>query len=220
MGVCVPAIENSPILACSFSSQKYAHRAPPGKVLLRIFAGGARHPELAAMDDEPPAADAVGRAGQSCCGSSGPPAYCNIAHWPQTMPQYHVGHKQLVGQIEARVAALPRLRLGRQRLSRRGHSALHPQRRNSGRSPAGREPALKLWSAAIHRRFCPVPTRAPPKSGDESPHSKGAVPTPKGERRHAFGYHRNLHDCGRFGLRWLAWPMPPPPCAAVQAHGR
>jgi oxygen-dependent protoporphyrinogen oxidase len=37
MGVVVPAIERSPILACSFSSQKYAHRAPEGKVLLRVL---------------------------------------------------------------------------------------------------------------------------------------------------------------------------------------
>ncbi len=41
MGVVVPAVEQSPILACSFSSQKYAHRAPDGHLLLRVFAGGA-----------------------------------------------------------------------------------------------------------------------------------------------------------------------------------
>ena len=52
MGVVVPAIESSPILAVSFSSQKYTHRAPEGKTLLRVFAGGARRPELAEMDDD------------------------------------------------------------------------------------------------------------------------------------------------------------------------
>ena len=41
----------------------------------------------------------------------GEPCYCNIAHWPGTMPQYHVGHKELVARIEARVAALPNLAL-------------------------------------------------------------------------------------------------------------
>ena len=51
MGAVVPTIERSPILACSFSSRKYPHRTPPGKELLRVFVGGARHPELAEMPD-------------------------------------------------------------------------------------------------------------------------------------------------------------------------
>jgi oxygen-dependent protoporphyrinogen oxidase len=110
MGVCIPAVENSAILACSFSSQKYAHRAPPGHVLLRVFAGGARHPELAVMDDERLRRILLDEL-EKLLRIDGPPAYCNIAHWPRTMPQYHVGHKQLVGQIEARLAALPGLAL-------------------------------------------------------------------------------------------------------------
>jgi oxygen-dependent protoporphyrinogen oxidase len=39
----------------------------------------------------------------------GEPCYCNIAHWPDTMPQYHVGHRELVAKIDARVAAMPNL---------------------------------------------------------------------------------------------------------------
>jgi oxygen-dependent protoporphyrinogen oxidase len=110
MGVVVPAIERSPILACSFSSQKYAHRAPEGKVLLRVFAGGARRPELAGMDDDklrPLVLDELGR----LLGIHGEPVYSSIAHWPGTMPQFHVGHKQLVQQIKARVEDLPHLAL-------------------------------------------------------------------------------------------------------------
>jgi protoporphyrinogen/coproporphyrinogen III oxidase len=110
MGAVVPAIENSPILACSFSSRKYPHRAPDGQELLRVFVGGARHPELAEMDDaklKPLVLDELGRLLQI----RGEPGYCNVAHWPGTMPQYHVGHKELVTRIEARVAALPDLAL-------------------------------------------------------------------------------------------------------------
>jgi protoporphyrinogen/coproporphyrinogen III oxidase len=51
MGAVVPAVEHSPILAVSFSSRKYAHRAPDGKSLLRVFVGGARRPDLAEMPD-------------------------------------------------------------------------------------------------------------------------------------------------------------------------
>ena len=110
MGAVVPAIERSPILAVSFSSRKYPHRAPEGKSLVRVFAGGARRPDLAEMDDAQLlrlVPDELSRLLQI----RGEPCYSNIAHWPGTMPQYHVGHKELVARIEARAAALPRLAL-------------------------------------------------------------------------------------------------------------
>ncbi len=110
MGVVVPAVERSPILACSFSSRKYPHRAPDGKELLRVFVGGARRPELAEMDDDrllPLVLDELSR----LLHIRGEPCFCRIAHWPATMPQYHVGHKELVAEIEAHAAALPNLQL-------------------------------------------------------------------------------------------------------------
>jgi oxygen-dependent protoporphyrinogen oxidase len=39
-------------------------------------------------------------------GIRGEPVYCGIAHWPGTMPQYHVGHKDVAEQIKARVGSL------------------------------------------------------------------------------------------------------------------
>jgi oxygen-dependent protoporphyrinogen oxidase len=110
MGMVVPAVEQSPILACSFSSRKYPHRAPEGKELLRVFVGGARRPEMAEMDD-PRLRSLVLAELSERLQIRGEPCYCNIAHWPGTMPQYHVGHKELVAGIEARVAGLPGLAL-------------------------------------------------------------------------------------------------------------
>jgi oxygen-dependent protoporphyrinogen oxidase len=110
MGVVVPAVERSPILACSFSSRKYPHRAPEGKELLRVFVGGARRPDLAEMDDDqlrPLVLDHLAR----LLDIRGQPCYCRIAHWPETMPQYHVGHKERVARIEARAAAIGNLEL-------------------------------------------------------------------------------------------------------------
>jgi oxygen-dependent protoporphyrinogen oxidase len=110
MGVVVPAIEKSPILACSFSSQKYPHRAPPGKTLLRVFVGGARRPELAELRDSellPLVLEHLG----PLLGISGSPEFCDIAHWPRTMPQYHVGHQERIARIEARLSRLHGLKL-------------------------------------------------------------------------------------------------------------
>jgi len=110
MGAVVPAIENSPILACSFSSQKYPHRAPPGKTLLRVFVGGARRPDLAEMPDVELLPLVLTHL-RPLLHITGEPEFCDIAHWPRTMPQYHVGHQERVARIEARLARLPGLKL-------------------------------------------------------------------------------------------------------------
>lgn len=110
MGVVVPSIEKSPILAVSFSSQKYTHRAPEGKVLLRVFAGGARSPELVEMDSGELESRVLGELA-AMLGIRGEPIYRTTSHWPRTMPQYHVGHVALVQQIESAAAKLDRIEL-------------------------------------------------------------------------------------------------------------
>ncbi len=110
MGAVIPAVENSPILAISFSSRKYTHRVSEGKSLLRVFVGGARRPELAMKDDHelrPLVLSEIAR----LLKITGEPCYSNLARWPGTMPQYHVGHKELVGRIEGRAANLSGLQL-------------------------------------------------------------------------------------------------------------
>ncbi len=110
MGAVVPSTEGIRMLACSFSSQKYAHRAPDGKILLRVFAGGARAPEMAEMDDGELCRVLLAEL-QRILGLRGEPCYTNVAHWPGTMPQYHVGHREKVAAIESEMAALPNLEL-------------------------------------------------------------------------------------------------------------
>jgi oxygen-dependent protoporphyrinogen oxidase len=110
MGIVVPAAERSPILACSLSSRKYPHRAPEGKVLLRVFVGGSRFPEMAEMDEAELRPRVLGELA-ALLGIKGEPIYSNLARWPRTMPQYHVGHKELVAAIESRVERLPGIEL-------------------------------------------------------------------------------------------------------------
>jgi len=110
MGVVIPAVERSPILAVSLSSQKYPHRAPEGKVLLRAFVGGALHPEMVDLDDDE-LRGVVLRETARLLGIRGEPCFHTIARWPGTMPQYHVGHRQRVARIRQLLAHHPGLDL-------------------------------------------------------------------------------------------------------------
>ena len=104
LGFVVPKIEQSPILAGSFSSVKYEHRAPQGKFLIRIFAGGARHPELAEMPAEQLAPLLLTEL-RRVVRIEGEPLFTTVAHWANTMPQYNVGHRERIQEIESLVSA-------------------------------------------------------------------------------------------------------------------
>ena len=98
MGAVIPAIEKSPLLAISFSNRKYPHRAPPGKVLLRSFLGGAKRPELLDLDDQQ-LREVVLAELQRLLHIQGRPCLELVARWPASMPQYPVGHKERVAEI-------------------------------------------------------------------------------------------------------------------------
>jgi len=51
-GFVVPYVEGRSLIACSFSSVKFAHRAPENAVLLRVFVGGALQPEMLNLNDD------------------------------------------------------------------------------------------------------------------------------------------------------------------------
>lgn len=105
-GFVTPFRENRAIIAGSFLSQKYAGRAPADLVLIRVFVGGARRPELV----EAPEAhlrDLVHGELAALLGISGPPQAMHLARWPQRMPQYHVGHRDRVERLMRAAGELP-----------------------------------------------------------------------------------------------------------------
>jgi oxygen-dependent protoporphyrinogen oxidase len=102
-GVVVPAIEGRSVLAISAASVKYAGRAPEGRVLLRVFLGGARRPELAELPDEDLQRMAQAEVAE-LLNAQGEPELTRIVRWPRAMPQYHVGHLERVTRIEGLAA--------------------------------------------------------------------------------------------------------------------
>lgn len=109
-GFVVPTVEKRRIIAGSFTSVKYPGRAPEGKVLLRVFVGGALQPELLSLSDAE-TSQIVLEELRDLLGITGEPEFCDIAHWHGAMPQYHVGHLEKVRQIEERAAKIPGLAL-------------------------------------------------------------------------------------------------------------
>jgi oxygen-dependent protoporphyrinogen oxidase len=109
-GFVVPAVEQRRILAASFSSVKFAGRAPAGCALVRVFIGGACQSELTELDDAALTRIALEELA-ALVGLRGAPIVSDIARWPHSMPQYHLGHGELVATIESRVAAWPTLAL-------------------------------------------------------------------------------------------------------------
>ena len=109
-GFVVPVIEKRSLIACTFSSVKFAGRAPNDHVLLRAFAGGALQPEIFALD-ESELASRVESDLRELLKIHEDPRFIEVAKWERSMPQYEVGHLDRVNEIERLVAGLPGLAL-------------------------------------------------------------------------------------------------------------
>jgi oxygen-dependent protoporphyrinogen oxidase len=109
-GFVVPAAEARRIIAGSFSSLKFAGRAPAGMILARVFLGGALQSEMMALSDDEMIAAARDEFA-SLLGVKAEPALTCVRHWPESMPQYAVGHLTRVDKIERSAATIPGLAL-------------------------------------------------------------------------------------------------------------
>jgi protoporphyrinogen/coproporphyrinogen III oxidase len=99
-GYVIPRAEGSPILACTWSSRKWAGRAPKGWELIRVFIGRADRDDVLAADDETLVALAV-REVAARLGVTAPPTLTRVHRWSRGMPQYLLGHPERVARIEA-----------------------------------------------------------------------------------------------------------------------
>lgn len=91
-------------LGVVWESSLFEGRAPADHVLLRAMMGGARHPGVAALDDE--ALETRARAELArTMGITAPPRRTWVARHPQGIAQYTLGHRERVARIRALAAA-------------------------------------------------------------------------------------------------------------------
>lgn len=98
------------ITAATWISSKWPGRAPHDHVLLRGFVGGARRPEALALSDEV-LVDTVRDDLTQLLGIRGEPVLARVFRWPRANPQYHVGHRARVAEIDQRLEQTPGLQI-------------------------------------------------------------------------------------------------------------
>ncbi|MDM8521032.1 protoporphyrinogen oxidase [Anaerolineales bacterium HSG6] len=109
-GFVIPKSEQRHILACTWSSTKFHHRADDDHVLLRTFVGGNGQEHLVGLSDE--ALITLARMELFITmGITATPVIQRIFRWAEGAPQYDVGHLNRVADMEQMVRQQPGLYL-------------------------------------------------------------------------------------------------------------
>jgi oxygen-dependent protoporphyrinogen oxidase len=99
-GFLVPKPERNAIMACTWLGTKWLGRVPDDKAVFRCFSTDPDVTREAAQDDLKRLMDMTAE-----------PAFVVNHRWPDSMPQYAVGHTARVAEIETRANAIPGLSL-------------------------------------------------------------------------------------------------------------
>ncbi len=105
-GFVVPRIEGRPLLASTWTSSKWGHRAPEGSVLLRAYLGGAGREAVLERTDED-LVRLVRAEFRAIMGIDEEPVFARVYRWPHAMPQYLVGHLDRLEVMEEMLTRLP-----------------------------------------------------------------------------------------------------------------
>ena len=109
-GFLVPRSEHKRLLACTFVHNKFPHRTPEDRLLLRVFLGGSHDPGVLQIPDEE-VLRIVRLELHQILGLTAEPRFSRIYRWERSMAQYEVGHLERVAEVERLRAALPGLAL-------------------------------------------------------------------------------------------------------------
>jgi protoporphyrinogen/coproporphyrinogen III oxidase len=107
-GFVVPRSEGTGILAASWLSSKWPHRAPEGRVLMRTFVGGGRDPEALELSDGDLVARSI-NALTPLVGISDRPLFTRVYRWDRANAQHEIGHLERVAAIDRALEAHPGL---------------------------------------------------------------------------------------------------------------
>lgn len=107
-GFVVPRVERSPLLAATWVTSKWPHRAPEGHVLLRAFLGGGRDARRLDQTDAE-LIDLAREALAEVMPITGDPMFTRLYRWTRQSPQYEVGHLERMAAIELHLARVPGL---------------------------------------------------------------------------------------------------------------
>jgi oxygen-dependent protoporphyrinogen oxidase len=109
-GFLVPRSEGKRMLATTFVHNKFPHRAPRDRALLRCFLGGSRDGQVLELSDEE-ILSIVRKELQEILGLTAEPLFTRVYRWQGAMAQYTVGHLERMERIESLRKQLPGLAL-------------------------------------------------------------------------------------------------------------
>jgi len=109
-GFLVPRSEGKRMLAATFVHNKFPHRAPEDRALLRCFIGGARNEQVLQAPDED-VVNVVREDLRQIIKLKADPLFSRVYRWNGAMAQYGVGHLERLQRIESLLQELPGLAL-------------------------------------------------------------------------------------------------------------
>jgi oxygen-dependent protoporphyrinogen oxidase len=109
-GFLVPRREGKRMLAATFVHNKFPHRAPADRAIVRCFLGGARGEQTLALPDDE-ILRIVRKELDQILHLSAEPLFARVFKWRGAMAQYGVGHLERLQRIEALRQKLPGLAL-------------------------------------------------------------------------------------------------------------
>ncbi|MFT3894294.1 MAG: protoporphyrinogen oxidase [Anaerolineales bacterium] len=121
-GYVIPRREGRRALACTWTSTKFPHRAPNGYALIRVFVGRA------GQDIPWNENDLLELAREELnltLGITAEPLLSRVFLWDKAMPQYNLGHPEILKQIESELQKHPSYCVSGKWLSWHRHSRLH-----------------------------------------------------------------------------------------------
>src|SRR5215207_2767591 len=107
-GYVIPRREGRRALACTWTSTKFPHRAPEGYALLRVFVGRAGQ-EIPWNENE--LLELAKEELSFTLGITADPLLHRVFLWENAMPQYNLGHPEILKRIDAALEKHPGLAL-------------------------------------------------------------------------------------------------------------